>query len=129
MRQQFPVSSGQTHSLALNEWVPIGPEESAKLNKILKPDEGNKLPSKSHHSHQAPKAISVRFQINIIIYCKILFYKNCLIQAEPVIQPISSPNNAVVPMDYQYVSPAVEPPAFVTPYVNENIKVHYLSIH
>ncbi|XP_022182302.1 serine/threonine-protein kinase PRP4 homolog isoform X2 [Myzus persicae] len=97
LRQQFPVSSGQTHSLALTEWMPIGPEESAKLNKILKPDEGNKLPSKSHHSHLAPKVAAV----------------------EPVIQPISSPNNAIVPMDYQYVPPVVEPPAF-TPYAHGN---------
>lgn len=67
MRQQFPVSSGQTHSLALTEWVPIGPEESAKLNKILKPDEGNKLINKSHHSHQAPKVAAVRLIITIII--------------------------------------------------------------
>lgn len=67
MRQQFPVSSGQTHSLALTEWMPIGPQESAKLNKILKPDEGNKLPNKSHHTHQAPKVAAVRFHITIII--------------------------------------------------------------
>jgi len=41
---------------------------------------------------------------------------------EPIIQPVSSPTNAIVPMDYQYVSPAVvETPAFI-PYVNENIK-------
>jgi len=66
LRQQFPVSSGQTHSLALTEWVPIGPEESAKLNKILKPDEGNK-PNKSHHSHQAPKVVAVRIHKAIII--------------------------------------------------------------
>lgn len=67
MRQQFPVSSGQTHSLALTEWVPIGPEESAKLNKILKPDEGNKPPNKSHQSHQAPKVVAVRIHKSIII--------------------------------------------------------------
>ncbi|XP_001952647.1 protein SON isoform X1 [Acyrthosiphon pisum] len=97
LRQQFPVSSGQTHSLALTEWVPIGPEESAKLNKILKPDEGNKLPNKPHHSYQAPKVAVV----------------------EPVIQPVSSPNNAIVPMDYQYVSPTVEIPAF-TPYTHSS---------
>jgi len=47
--------------------VPIGPEESAKLNKILKPDEGNKPPNKSHHNHQAPKIAAVRFHIAIII--------------------------------------------------------------
>jgi len=50
-----------------------------------------------------------------------LFIKT-FIQVEPVIQPVSSPNNAIVTMDYQYVSPAVETPAF-TPYVNENIKI------
>lgn len=51
-----------------------------------------------------------------------IIYKNCLIQVEPIIQPVSSPTNAIVPMDYQYVSPAVvETPAFI-PYVNENIK-------
>lgn len=98
LRQQFPVSSGQTHSLALTEWMPIGPEESAKLNKILKPDEGNKLPNKSHHSHQAPKVVAV----------------------EPIIQPVvSSPNNAIIPMDYQYMSPAVETPA-ITSYTHGN---------
>jgi len=47
--------------------MPIGPEESAKLNKILKPDEGNKLPNKSHHSHHAPKVAAVRLHIIIII--------------------------------------------------------------
>jgi len=46
LRQQFPVSSGQVHSLALTEWVPLGPEESAKLNKIPRPDENNKLSNK-----------------------------------------------------------------------------------
>uniref|UniRef100_A0A2S2N8U7 Protein SON n=1 Tax=Schizaphis graminum TaxID=13262 RepID=A0A2S2N8U7_SCHGA len=97
LRQQFPVSSGQTHSLALTEWMPIGPEESAKLNKILRPDEGNKLSNKSHHIQQAPKVVPV----------------------EPVIQPVSSPTNAIVPMDFQYVSPAVETPAFI-PYAHGN---------
>jgi len=66
LRQQFPVSSGQTHSLALTDWMPIGPEESAKLNKILKPDEGNKLPNKLHHSHHAPKVAAVRLHIIIV---------------------------------------------------------------
>ncbi|XP_026810315.1 protein SON isoform X1 [Rhopalosiphum maidis] len=97
LRQQFPVSSGQTHSLALTEWMPIGPEESAKLNKILRPDEGNKLSNKSHHIQQAPKVVPV----------------------EPIIQPVSSPTNAIVPMDYQYVSPAIETPAFI-PYAHGN---------
>ncbi|XP_025206438.1 peptidyl-prolyl cis-trans isomerase G isoform X2 [Melanaphis sacchari] len=97
LRQQFPVSSGQTHSLALTEWMPIGPEESAKLNKILKPDEGNKLSNKSHNIQQTPKVVPV----------------------EPIIQPVLSPTNAIVPMDYQYVSPIVETPAF-TPYTHGN---------
>ncbi|XP_050053978.1 protein Son isoform X2 [Aphis gossypii] len=97
LRQQFPVSSGQTHSLALTEWVPIGPEESAKLNKILRPDEGNKLSNKSHHIPQAPKVVPV----------------------ENIVQPVSSPTNAIVPMDYQYVAPAVETPA-LTPYAHDN---------
>jgi hypothetical protein len=39
--------------------MPIGPEESAKLNKILRPDEGNKLSNKSHHIQQAPKVVPV----------------------------------------------------------------------
>lgn len=58
MRQQFPVSSGQIHSLAVNEWVPIGPEESAKLNKIPRPDEGSKHPSKLQ-TQQASKVVPV----------------------------------------------------------------------
>ncbi|XP_050429411.1 protein Son isoform X2 [Adelges cooleyi] len=48
LRLQFPVSSGQTHSLAVNEWMPIGAEESAKLNKISRPSEiakPNKTPN------------------------------------------------------------------------------------
>jgi len=53
--------------LALTEWVPIGPEESAKLNKILRPDEGNKLSNKSHHIPQAPKVVPVRFYTTIVI--------------------------------------------------------------
>jgi len=44
---------------------------------------------------------------------------------ENIVQPVSSPTNAIVPMDYQYVPPAVETPAF-TPYVNENIKLIFL---
>lgn len=61
LRQQFPVSSGQTHSLALNEWVPLGPEESAKLNKISRPDDGNKLSVKPHSQQATLKVAPVRF--------------------------------------------------------------------
>jgi len=56
LRQQFPVSSGQTHSLALTEWVPLGPEESAKLNKIPRPDENNKFSNKLQIS-PTPKVV------------------------------------------------------------------------
>jgi len=41
---------------------------------------------------------------------------------EPIIQPVSSPNHAIVPMGYQYVLPTVETSSF-TPYVNDNIKI------
>lgn len=58
LRQQFPVSSGQIHSLAVNEWVPLGPEESAKLNKVSRPDEGSKVPSKPQ-SQPLLKAVPV----------------------------------------------------------------------
>jgi len=37
---------------------------------------------------------------------------------EPIIQPISSPTNAVVPMDFIYPSTVAEPPAFTNSYVN-----------
>lgn len=59
LRQQFPVSSGQIHSLAVNEWVPLGPEESAKLNKTSRSDEGNKLSGKPI-VQQVPKVVPVR---------------------------------------------------------------------
>lgn len=42
---------------------------------------------------------------------------------ESVIQSVSSPNKAVVPIEYQYVSPAIQPPAFVNTYVNRLIKI------
>lgn len=58
LRQQFPVSSGQVHSLAVNEWVPLGAEESAKLNKIARPDEDNK-PSSKTPNQPTPKAVPV----------------------------------------------------------------------
>lgn len=47
----------------------------------------------------------------------------CLVQLEPVVQPVSNPNSAVVPMEYQYAKPDIEPPAFINPYVNEQIKI------
>jgi hypothetical protein len=56
------VSSGQIHSLAVNEWVPLGPEESAKLNKISQPEENNKLTCKSQ-IQQSPKVIPVRLTV------------------------------------------------------------------
>lgn len=59
LRQQFPVSSGQTHSLALSEWVPLGPEESAKLNKISRPEESNKFLGKPQNQ-QTSKVVHVR---------------------------------------------------------------------
>ncbi|VVC33096.1 G-patch domain,Double-stranded RNA-binding domain [Cinara cedri] len=93
LRQQFPVSSGQIHSLAVNEWVPLGPEESAKLNKISRPDEGNKLSAKPL-VQQAPKVISV----------------------EPVVQPDTS--NAIVSMEYEYTLPAIEPSATINSYAH-----------
>uniref|UniRef100_A0A2S2QHV8 Protein SON n=1 Tax=Sipha flava TaxID=143950 RepID=A0A2S2QHV8_9HEMI len=100
LRQQFPVSSGQIHSLAVNEWVPLGPEESAKLNKISQPEENNKLTCKSQ-IQQSPKVIPVR------------------LTPEPVVKPVSSTNSAVVLMEYQYPSPsAVEPSTFANSYVH-----------
>lgn len=77
LRQQFPVSSGQIHSLAVNEWVPIGPEESAKLNKIPRSDEGSKLSNKLQ-IQQAPKVVPVRFiyVVNIVLHNFLLI---CLI--------------------------------------------------
>jgi len=44
--------------LALTEWVPLKPEESAKLNKTLCPDEVNKLSIKVL-SQAPPKVIPV----------------------------------------------------------------------
>jgi len=52
----------------------------------------------------------------VIMYLILLTY---FIQVDPIVQSVSSSNNAVVPMDYQCVTPAIKPPAFVNSYVNE----------
>jgi len=50
------------------------------------------------------------------MYLLLLIY---VIQVEPVIQSVSTSNNAVVPMDYQCVTPAIKPTALVNSYVNK----------
>ncbi|XP_050532828.1 protein SON [Daktulosphaira vitifoliae] len=94
LRLQFPVSSGQTHSLAVNEWVPLCPEESAKLNKISLPGETLKS-NKPQNASTLPKIAMV----------------------EPFNKD-ASPKEELVSISYQYpkvIEPQPVPPTNLVP--------------